>query len=68
MGRTWGRNFHGEARYAAKVGSLGDARAHGLRAVRRFRRRMASDQMSLARGEYGGDETLPFWHSMVKIC
>lgn len=47
------------------MGSDGEALAHGFRAVKRLRSKIASDQMSFARGEYGGDEEFPFWHSDI---
>jgi hypothetical protein len=51
IGRTVGRKFKGSRRYAWKVGSDDEADFQGLRPVARFRRMMASDQMSLKRGE-----------------
>ncbi len=47
------------------MGSDGDALAHGFRAVKRLRSKIASDQVSFARGESGGDEEFPFWHSDI---
>lgn len=51
MGRTVGRKLSGSCRYAWKVGSVDAADFQGFRPVARLSMMIASDQMSLKRGE-----------------